>query len=157
MNMFPVIPPVRSPADLPATPAGGQSGFASAETEAQLFVDIFNNFLLSDSNTTSALSAPGASTNSLLLQLLNSQQASKTSNNGTSNGKPMVDSLDAIGIGFPATFDPDFNLNNRAVDPGYDQAGIRIQRRPERDAGGGVAGSAVDRAAFREVLQYFRA
>jgi flagellar capping protein FliD len=93
--MIPVVPPVRSSADLSATPASGQSGFAAAETEAQLFVDIYNNFLLSDSNTTSALSAPGASTNSLLQQLLNSQSASKTS-----NGKPLTDSLGAIGIGF---------------------------------------------------------
>lgn len=93
MNMFPVIPPARSQEGQPATPASGQGGLAAAETEAQLYVDIFNNFLLGGSNTTSALSAPGASTDSLFMQLLNSQAASKAG-----NGKSMTDSLDAIGI-----------------------------------------------------------
>ncbi len=108
MNMFPVIPHAKSPADLPATPASGQNGLASVETEAQLYIDIFNNFLLNDSNTTSALSAPGASSSNLLLQLLNSQAASSKTSNGTSNGKTLVDSLDAIGIGFqqPSTLHP---------------------------------------------------
>jgi hypothetical protein len=85
MNMFPVA------AVNPQ--ATGQTGFAATENEAQMFVDIFNNFLQSTSDTT--LTAPGASSNSLMVQLLNSQQASKTS-----NGLSLSDSLDAIGIAF---------------------------------------------------------
>jgi hypothetical protein len=93
--MFPVIPAVNSQANVPATPASGQTGFASTENEAQLYVDIFNGFLRDSSPAPNTLSAPGASPDSLLLQLLNSQQASKTT-----NGKPLSDSLTAIGIGF---------------------------------------------------------
>ena len=103
MNNFPGIPSVKSPSDLPATPASGQGGFASTETQAQLYIDIFNNFLLSDSKPASALTAPGASTNNLLMQLLNSQPASRTS-----DGKLMTDSLGDIGIAFeqPSALNP---------------------------------------------------
>jgi hypothetical protein len=93
--MNPVIPAVNSQTNAAATPASGQTTFASTEHEAQLYIDIFNGFLQNTSPAPNTLAAPGASSSSLLLQLLNSQQASKTT-----NGKPLVDNLDAIGIGF---------------------------------------------------------
>jgi hypothetical protein len=93
--MNPVIPAVNSQANAAATPASGQTTFASTEHEAQLYIDIFNGFLQNTSPAPNTLAAPGASSSSLLLQLLNSQQASKTT-----NGKPLADNLDAIGIGF---------------------------------------------------------
>jgi hypothetical protein len=95
MSMLSDIPAVNSQANVPATPASGQTGFASTEHEAQLYIDIFNGFLQNTSPAPNTLAAPGASSSSLLLQLLNSQQASKTT-----NGKPLADNLDAIGIGF---------------------------------------------------------
>jgi hypothetical protein len=93
--MNPVIPAVNSQTNAAATPASGQNTFASTEHEAQLYIDIFNGFLQNTSPAPNTLAAPGASSSSLLLQLLNSQQASKTT-----NGKPLADNLDAIGIGF---------------------------------------------------------
>jgi hypothetical protein len=95
MSVVPVIPAVNSQANVAATPASGQTEFAATENEARLYIDIFNGFLQDSPATNTLTAAPGGSSSSLLLQLLNSQQASKAT-----NGKPLSDSLTAIGIGF---------------------------------------------------------
>jgi hypothetical protein len=105
MSTNPGIPAVNSQTNVSAKAAGGKTGFASTEHEAQLFVSIYNGFL-QDNPTPNALAAPGTSSNSLLLQLLNAQQASKTT-----NGKPLADSLDAIGIGFKQSATQPTTLN----------------------------------------------